>query len=104
VITARSLPSYTPLPPLSQACDVILTFSAHFGESPQRPRPRGPKRARLKEKASLTNFLFYGFFIKGLGAELLAPEDRRKFGKNKRPLDFWLPRGSRYSTGKRVRP
>jgi hypothetical protein len=29
----------------------------------------------LKEEASLTNFLFYGFLIKGLGAELLAPED-----------------------------
>jgi hypothetical protein len=49
--------------------------------------------ARLKEKASLTNFLFYGFLIKGLGAELLAPEDRRKFSKIKLPLDFWLPRG-----------
>jgi hypothetical protein len=47
----------------------------------------------LKEEASLTNFLFYGFLIKGLGAELLAHEDRQKFSKIKRPLDFWLPRG-----------
>jgi hypothetical protein len=72
---SSSLSSYIPLPPFSQACDVILTFSAHFGESPQRPRPRGPKRARLKEEASLANFLIYGFLIKGLGAELLAPGD-----------------------------
>jgi hypothetical protein len=44
----------------------------------------------LKEEARLTNFLFYGFLIKGLGAELLAPEDQRKFSKIKRPLDFWI--------------
>jgi hypothetical protein len=30
---------------------------------------------RLKEEASLTNFLFYGFLIEGPGAELLAPKD-----------------------------
>jgi hypothetical protein len=65
-------------------------FSAPFGESPQWPRPRGPKRAHLKEEAKLTNFLFYGFLIEGLVAELLAPKDRRKFSKFKRLLKFLI--------------
>jgi hypothetical protein len=29
----------------------------------------------FKEGASLTNFLFYGFLIKGLGAEIFVPKD-----------------------------
>jgi hypothetical protein len=84
-------------------------------ESPQWPRPRGFRGARFKEEASLTNFLFFGFLIKGLGAEILAPEDWRKFGKIRQPPDFWLPRGfwpflgtagrynSRYGTGESER-
>jgi hypothetical protein len=63
----------------------ILTCSTHLGESSQQPRPRGSRRAHFKEEASLTNFLFYGFLIKGLGAEQLAPKDWRKFSKYTRP-------------------
>jgi hypothetical protein len=31
--------------------------------------------ARFKEEASLTNFFFYGFLVKGLGAEISTPKD-----------------------------
>jgi hypothetical protein len=65
-------------------------FSAPFGGSPQWPRPGGPKRVRLKEEAKLTNFLFYGFLIEGLEAELLAPQDQQKFSKFKQPLKFLI--------------
>jgi hypothetical protein len=34
----------------------------------------------FKEGASLINFLFYGFLIKGLGAEISSAKDCRKFG------------------------
>jgi hypothetical protein len=44
----------------------------------------------LKEEAKLTNFLFYGFFIEGLGAELLAPKDWQKFSKFKQPFKFLI--------------
>jgi hypothetical protein len=64
-------------------------FSAPFGEPPQWPRPRGPKRAHLKEEAKLNNF-YYGFLIEGLGAELLAPKDQQKFSKFKWPLRFLI--------------
>jgi hypothetical protein len=45
---------------------------------------------RLKEEVKLINFLFYGLLIKGLGAELLASKDQRKFSKFKQPLKFLI--------------
>jgi hypothetical protein len=39
------------------------------------PKISGSKGGRFKEEVSLTNFLSYGFFIKGLGAEILAAKD-----------------------------
>jgi hypothetical protein len=41
--------------------------------------PTRPRRAHFKEEASLTNF-FYGFLIKGLGAEIFTPKDGQKSG------------------------
>jgi hypothetical protein len=63
-------------------------FSAPFRVSPQWPRPRGTEMVRLKEETKLNNFLFYGFLIEGLGAELLALKDRQNFSKFKRLLKF----------------
>jgi hypothetical protein len=84
---AQSVPLTPPSTLLSPACDVILMISAPFGVSPQWLRPRGPKGVSLKEETKLTNFLFYGFLIEGLGAEQLAPKDRRKFSKyTQRPI------------------
>jgi hypothetical protein len=78
-------PPLAPSHLLSPACEVILTISAPFDESPQRPCPRGPKGAHLKEETKLNNFLLYGFLIEDLGAELLAPKDWRKFSKYTQP-------------------
>jgi hypothetical protein len=39
---------------------------------------------RFKEEASLTNFLFSSFLIKGLGAEISAAKDCQKFGGRQR--------------------
>ncbi len=76
---------HAPRHPLSPAYDVILTIPAPFSASSRWPRLRGPKGAQLKEKTKLNNFLLYGFLIEGLGAEQLAPKDRRKFSKYMRP-------------------
>ncbi len=82
---ARSVSLMPPSTLLGPAYDVILTIPAPFGASSQWPRPRGPKGAHLKEETKLNNFLLYGFLIEGLGAEQLAPKDRRKFSKYMRP-------------------
>jgi hypothetical protein len=47
----------------------FLLFSMSKG------RTKTIARARLKEEARLTNFLFYSFLIEGLGAELWAPKN-----------------------------
>ncbi len=68
-----SQPTLTPpFPPFPAKYVILMCFN---DESPQWPRPRGYRKACFKEEASLTNFLFYGFLIKGLGAEIWAPED-----------------------------
>ena len=58
-------------------------------------------RRHFKEEASLTNFLFEGFLIKGLGAEISAAKDCRKFGGCQR---FWVrQRFDHYKHGGPVR-
>ncbi len=80
-----------PLPPpstlLGPAYDVIFDNPAPLGATSQWPCPQGPK-AHLKEETKLNNFLLYGFLIGDLGAEKLAPKDRRKFSKYMRPPKF----------------
>ncbi len=76
----HSQPVLTP-PPFSWP---IWLVSSSSGGTPWRPRPRGSEGWRFKEEASLTNFLFYGFLIKGLGAEISANIDCRKFGRCQR--------------------
>jgi hypothetical protein len=44
-------------------------------------------RRRFKEEVSLTNFLFYGFLIKGLGAEISAVKDCQKRQRTPQILD-----------------
>jgi hypothetical protein len=79
------------MPPVSL---LVCASPAPFGTAPRRPRPQGPKGApwviwgHLKEETKMNNFLLHSSLIGVLGAEQLAPEDRRKFPEPRRPQIF----------------
>ncbi len=65
--------AYLVMPPVSL---LICASPAPFDTAPRWPRPRGPKRAHLKEETKMNNFLLHSSLIRVLGAEQSAPKDR----------------------------
>ena len=80
--------AYTPPPPFTTAQHMSICLSVvdprpFFGPTSQRPRPRGPKGAHLKEETKRNRFPLYSSLIRVLGAEQSAPKDRRKFSEKR---------------------
>jgi hypothetical protein len=69
-------------------CLSVVDPRPFFGQTSQRPHPRGPKGAHLKEETKMNNSLLHSSLIGALGAEQSAPKDRQKFPEYRRAQIF----------------